>query len=52
MLFAGLWLTAVTLLIKPAVVRDRSASGRSPGRLLANLPRAKQVAPGGAAGGD
>jgi undecaprenyl-diphosphatase len=49
MLFAGLWLTAVTLLIKPAVVRDRSASGRSPGRLRANLPRAKQVVTGGAA---
>lgn len=48
MLFAGLWLTAVTLLIKPAVVRDRSASARSPGRLRAGRPRARQVATGGA----
>jgi undecaprenyl-diphosphatase len=51
MLFAGLWLTAVTLLIKPAVVRDRSASARSPGGLRASLPRARQVARGGAADG-
>jgi undecaprenyl-diphosphatase len=42
-LFAALWVTAVTLLIRPAIVaRDRLATSRSRDATSTSLPRAKQ----------
>jgi undecaprenyl-diphosphatase len=53
MLFAGLWLTAATLLIRPAeVARDRPASSQSRGAARAARPRVKQAAADAAAGSD
>jgi undecaprenyl-diphosphatase len=53
MLFAGLWLTAATLLIRPAAISlARPASSRSRGAAPATQPRVRQAAADGGSGSD